>query len=653
MRLPAALLSRLIRSMILLTVLVTSATILAADTVPLTPATPIVIRQVRVMRSEALAEPPADAPGWQTANLPHRVPNPAGATLPVYWYAATFSIPAPRSDLWLFFPMLRTGGKIYLNGEQIDEIRGADTAHQVRWFQPFMLFVPPALLHAGVNRLGVRLATREPLTSFGEFWIGPEPALRPAFETDLFWESTTVTITSIISLLTSGLMLVFWLRRRQETAYALFGISALLWGMRSVIIPMTEIPMSSWLFWRFLYYVATGGFVAWLTIFLLAYCGAPMPRLRRFLLANWLIGSTAFLLVGEPLRLVMDRYWVVSFVPFMAYAVMVLAGFAARKRTLENYALVAAMLLTLGLGIHDYLSHQGFLGVQEFYLLHLGIPAFLLVMAVILLDRFVDSLTQAESSNERLAQRVAERETALALNYEQLRALERDHAAGEERQRIMQDMHDGVGSQLLSTLVMMQRGPVSQPRIVGLLQECLDDMRLALDSLAPHDPDMLAALGNFRFRMAARFSQMGIGFQWHNIDMPEQCMVAPHASLQVLRILQETLTNVLKHAHASEVVVTVRFAPTLLTIQVCDDGVGPGAGVAMSMATTGPGASGASGASGITGGAGSMLSGRGIANMVLRAGRIGGRLRMLEVATGYAIELAVPLAAGQGGAHGH
>ena len=586
---------------------------------------PIVLRHAQFLRSDAVNEPPADA-GWQPIDLPHRIPNPAGATLPVYWYSATFSLAAPRNDLWLLFPILRTGGKIYLNGRQIDEILGADADHQVRWFQPFMLFVPPALMQPGVNRISVRVATREPLTSFGEFRVGQRSQLDDTFNTYRLLESTSLTITSVISLVTSVLMFTLWWRRRQETAYGLFGVAALLWGLRSVIIPITEVPLSYWLLWRYLYYLATGGFVAWLGVFLLVYSGSPMPRLRRLMLANWFIGSTAFLIVGAPLRLAMDRYWVISFIPFMLFAIIALARFAFRRRTLANYALVLAMLLTLALGVHDYLVHQGFMGMQEIYLLHLGIPAFLMVMAAVLLDRFIDSLTQAESSNERLAQRVAEREASLALNYEQLRALERDHAAGEERQRIMQDMHDGVGSQLLSTLVMMQRGPVSQPHIVGLLQECLDDMRLAIDSLAPNDPDMLAALGNFRFRMAARFSQMGIRFQWHNIDMPEQCMIAPHAGLQVLRILQEALTNVLKHAHASEVDVTFRFTPSMLTIAVHDDGVGSAGGSDSGSSDASPPA------------------GRGMANMVLRAGRIGGRLRMLEVPSGYAIELSVPLA---------
>jgi signal transduction histidine kinase len=40
-------------------------------------------------------------------------------------------------------------------------------------------------------------------------------------------------------------------------------------------------------------------------------------------------------------------------------------------------------------------------------------------------------------------------------------------------------------------------------------------------------------------------------------------------------VIQEALTNVLKHAAASHVVITVAHGPTALTIEVVDDGAGP------------------------------------------------------------------------------
>jgi signal transduction histidine kinase len=42
----------------------------------------------------------------------------------------------------------------------------------------------------------------------------------------------------------------------------------------------------------------------------------------------------------------------------------------------------------------------------------------------------------------------------------------------------------------------------------------------------------------------------------------------------LLRIAQEALANVLKHAHASQIVVHLNYDPDRLRLRVCDDGVG-------------------------------------------------------------------------------
>lgn len=180
----------------------------------------------------------------------------------------------------------------------------------------------------------------------------------------------------------------------------------------------------------------------------------------------------------------------------------------------------------------------------------------------------------------------------------------------------MQEMHDGVGSQLLSTLVMVQRGAATQNDTVALLQECLDDMRLAIDSLSPHDPDLLSVLGNFRFRMESRFKGTGLTLHWRNRGMPDTLEIAPHAGLQVLRILQEALTNVLKHAQARNVEVDLDFSAESLQIRIADDGVGFAAG--------------------------EKSAGHGLANMQMRAKKIGAALDIEHSRSGTALCLLVP-----------
>lgn len=202
-------------------------------------------------------------------------------------------------------------------------------------------------------------------------------------------------------------------------------------------------------------------------------------------------------------------------------------------------------------------------------------------------------------------------------NQEQLRAFEREHAANEERLRIMQDLHDGVGSTLVSTLMLVQGGNADTAQIVAMLQECLDDMRLAIDTLSPDEPDLLPVLGNFRFRMEARFKGVGLPLRWHYHGLPEQLRIAPHDGLQVLRILQEALTNTLRHARAQAVTVDLHFTPTLFSAQVHDDGCG-----------FDPEAAG---------------HGHGLGNMRLRAQRIGAALAIYTLRPGTAVELSLPL----------
>jgi len=85
-------------------------------------------------------------------------------------------------------------------------------------------------------------------------------------------------------------------------------------------------------------------------------------------------------------------------------------------------------------------------------------------------------------------------------------------------------------------------------------------------------------------------------------------------------ILQEALTNVLKHAQARTVTVALQLADGALTLEVSDDGPGPAADKPAS-----PG-------------------GRGRSNMAVRAKRLGGTLDIAFGPEGGRVSLRVPLA---------
>jgi signal transduction histidine kinase len=203
---------------------------------------------------------------------------------------------------------------------------------------------------------------------------------------------------------------------------------------------------------------------------------------------------------------------------------------------------------------------------------------------------------------------VREREQLLKRNFERLRESERLQATAQERQRIMQDMHDGLGSQLLSSLMLVERGAVTQEQVVQILRECIDDMRLAIDALASEDAGLLSALGNLRFRMEPRLRAAGIELAWDARGLPEEIDINPDAVLPILRIVQEALTNALKHSRARAVHVVLAMDhggdSQWLNIRVTDNGRG------------------------ITE---ERVGGRGLLNMRNRAGRIGAQLKLETV----------------------
>jgi len=147
-------------------------------------------------------------------------------------------------------------------------------------------------------------------------------------------------------------------------------------------------------------------------------------------------------------------------------------------------------------------------------------------------------------------------------------------------------------------------------------------MRLAIDALAAEDSDLLAALGNMRFRMEPRLKAVGMDLQWDARNLPEDVDLDPNSVLPVLRITQEALTNAIKHSRARMVRVTLAIDhegdSQWLTIRVTDNGRGLAAG---------------------NGG-----TGRGMLNMRNRAQRIGAFLKVESVpGAGTMILVRLPL----------
>ncbi|WP_295380943.1 ATP-binding protein [uncultured Pseudacidovorax sp.] len=593
---------------------------------------------------DARRTPPADdAPGWQDTPLPDAVDGRPGGTPPgAYWYRARFDGPhageAAGSGGWaLYLPYLYDGGQVWLNGAQVGEIAESVGRRRVRWERPHLLRLPPSLLRSDApNQLEIRAAvsSARAVHRFPRIQIGPAQTLLPIHDRRLFWVRTTPQVTAFVCALTAGFVLIIWWRRRSEVLYGLFGVAAALWGLRTLTFVIETLPEGAWLHWRALYLAATGGFIAVLALFAMRLARVDWPWARRGLLAYGLIGPACVLInpASEPL---VNRVWSAGLIPIGLVAIALAIRTVSLQRRMASAVLPAAMLLAVAAGVHDYFiswSTQARPPLwpgwfeQRIFLLHHAANLLLLAMGSLLTARFIHAMDGLEDLNRTLESRVADRERRIAADFERLARLQRHSAATEERQAIMREIHDGLGSRLFTSLSRVERGDMDDAQMAEVLRACIADMRIALDALAPEDGDFRTALGNFLFRWQGQLEELHFQPSWR-IEVPESevpVLRSPQAMLQLLRIAQEALTNVVKHARPGHVRVALRQTDGALLLEVEDEG--PRLRV--------PAAHRADCAA--------LASGRGIDNMRARARQLGGTLDVRHGEAGTQVRLHLP-----------
>jgi len=568
--------------------------------------------------AQASTTPPAATAPWEAVRLPHSWLQSSATGATALWYRFDFQWPhgaaAPSA---LYIPYLNDGGTLYLNGAALGDLPHADLRRVVRWERPHLLAIPPGQLLRGANTLLLRTT----LPQFGtarrlpSLAIGDVLTLRSWHDQRQFWVRTAPQITTAAALLMSLFLLLIWWRRRQEVLYGILGAVALLWGARTFLFLSEQLTVEALFAWRVLYHATTGGFTVVLALFSIRFSNQRRPWIERGLLLYWAIGPLALLIDTPRTELLIGFEWTAGLL-LIALAVFLFAAYAAwRQRTWQALSLCIAMSMIFVAGVHDYLlfANSSLLPAawlaQRYFLLHHAANLLLLTLAGILTSRFVATLNSVEDINASLELRIAEREAQLAANFQELVRLNGEHAATAERQRLARDMHDGLGSQLFTSLSRVERTLPSQPEMLDMLRSCIAEMRLAMDTLAPQDEDFLAVLGNFRYRWEAQLAAAQIASRWRL----EALQLPTRQRLQVLRILQEALTNVVKHAHAQSVQVEAVRAACGVRFSVSDDGCGAPCPL--------------------------VRSGRGLDNMRVRAQQLGGELSFESSAAGTRVTL--------------
>lgn len=197
-----------------------------------------------------------------------------------------------------------------------------------------------------------------------------------------------------------------------------------------------------------------------------------------------------------------------------------------------------------------------------------------IVLAAIAFARWIHGIIdQSRDRSELIAQLEATRA--------ELAAAERTAGVNEERARLTGEIHDTLAQSFTSIVMLLQAVEAALPAdatsrrqvdlAIDTARSGLGDARRLIADLAPEPLDAHSLPEALR-RVAARFTDETAVAAEVAVS-GEQRRLAPTVEVALLRVAQESLANVRKHASASRVAITLRYDDEV-SLEVDDDGTG-------------------------------------------------------------------------------
>lgn len=482
------------------------------------------------------------------------------------WYRIHFAGPSdPGQDFAMFIPRVSSVASFWVNGIEIGNTGSFADPLPRNWNFPVWQPLPKQLIRPGENQLEIHLKTD--LRRMGylfEISVGPSDVVRSQYDFAYFAKITATRILSVVMTLSVIILLAFYFTTRLSISYLWFAIGTLFWAVFCMNLIVRDIPIpgrvwdalmlgSAWL--ALIFYIKS----------VISIYHLHRPKFQMFLLGVLLLFVSGILFLPELASVVVQALFVITI-----YCSMVLVGFgltlkACLTQVSHRYWLIGTGISLVVFSLWDMVSL--YLQITRDFAKFPYLPIIAILGGATV---FVQKLIATSWENEKLKREMPQQQQVAM-----------QEAVQTERQRLMREIHDGVGGQLVSTIARLEKGEAVQAEIVDSLKQSLDDLRLIVHSLESlsQQGDIPTLLATIRERLARGLQQQEIAIDWQVRALPAVKHFNAEHALQLMRIIQEAITNTLKHGKADRIFLrcqqsTNRDETPGILIEIGDNGQG-------------------------------------------------------------------------------
>lgn len=497
--------------------------------------------------------PPAD--GWQPFTLPlaTRTPQPEVSNV-VYWFRAHLDKPTSDQLQGLYFYRYNKSVDLYFNGDYLGGDSHKPGWNTSAWNHPLLMPVQRANWRDGSNELLIRLQTSRLGGVFAGMLTGDYATLHGLYEERYFRQVELNEWLLSFGVLVTTLSLLLWFLRRQESLYWQFALVSCCWMLITWHLVAYYQPLSDrW--WLPVVHMGIDGWIFALSLFMVSWFGLERPRQLRLQLGLCIVACCWHALMLLP-------YWWLSayLLHSLGIVFVLLLQYLGIRRSLRQGGQLPVLAIIVALQLVCYFHDLYELVLVQapdwqgaYHWAPFAFPLMQGIFLVGLIQRFIGALSVAEGVNQLLEARVNAARDQLEAAYAEARQAEILKAADEERSRIYRDLHDDVGSKLLS---IAHAG--RDTRLGGLASSALESLRDAVARVNNPEIDFAGFLTALREEMTLRLGSLGVALQWTQPEQLPPWVLDSAQHHHLSRIFRELVSNIIRHSGATEVTLQVQ-----------------------------------------------------------------------------------------------